>query len=237
MSYSCTISFKTINADEIYSFFQQAKKACIDNIESFAQENYAFSPPFKRCSWKPIEIDYTEEFCELEESIETWAKNSIFKFRWFYLKDLNLLGVYTDDKSLKPLFDCTIYFQNSCDQDYEFEEWNGVAAFEQIADKYKNMSDADLAKKYKEKMSDEWDADEHTVDLQYYAKSFAYDEVWNLVEHTLYNDDEALYLSVFGYYDILHMKRFSKAIIDAINQCVKEAEERIANRKAVRSDG
>ena len=73
MSYSCTISFKTINADEIYSFFQQVKKACIDNIESFAQENYAFSPPFKRCSWKPIEIDYTEEFCELEKSIETWA--------------------------------------------------------------------------------------------------------------------------------------------------------------------
>ena len=36
MSYSCTISFKTINADEIYSFFQQVKKACIDNIESFA---------------------------------------------------------------------------------------------------------------------------------------------------------------------------------------------------------
>lgn len=231
MSYSCTISFKTISADEIYSFFQQVKKACIDNIESFAKENYAFSPPFKSCPRKPIEFDYTEEFYELEKSIETWAKNSLFKFRWFFLKDLNLLGVYTDDESLKPLFDCTVYFQNSCDQDYEFEEWNGVAAFEQIAAKYKNMSDDDLIKKYKEKMNDEWDGDEHTVDLQYYAKSFAYDEVWELVEHTLYHDDEALYLSVFGYYDILHMKNFSKAIIDNINEWVKEAVERIAKRK------
>ena len=232
MSYGCQISFKTISADEIYAFFQQFKKACIDNIENFAKENYAFSPPFKRCSWKPIEIDYTEEFCELEKSIETWAKNSIFKFRWFYLKDLKLLGVYSADESLKPLFDCTVYFQNSCDQDYEFEEWNGVAAFEQIAAKYKNMSDDELVKQYRERMGDEWCADEHTVDLQYYAKSFAYEEIWKLVEHTLYNDDEALYLSVFGYYDILHMKRFSKAVIDAINEWVKEAEARIAKRKA-----
>lgn len=221
MSYRCTISFKTISSDEIYSFFQQVKKVCIDNIESFAEKNYTFSPPFKNYSWKPIEIDYTEEFFELKKSIETWAKNSIFKFRWFFLKDLNLLGVYTDDESLKPLFDCTIHFQNSCDQDYEFEEWNGVAAFEQIAAKYKNMSDDDLIKKYKEKMNDEWDGDEHTVDLQYYAKSFAYDEVWELVEHTLYHDDEALYLSVFGYYDILHMKKFSKKIIDCFNERVK----------------
>lgn len=38
MSYSCTISFKTINADEIYPFFQQIKKACIDNIESLRKK-------------------------------------------------------------------------------------------------------------------------------------------------------------------------------------------------------
>ena len=233
MSYSCTISFKTIKADEIYSFFQKVKKACIDNIEDFAKDNYVYSPPFKRCSLKPIEIDYTEEFYELEKSIETWAKNSIFKFRWFYLKDLCLLGVYTDDENLKQLFDCTVYFQDSCDQDYEFEEWNGVAAFEQIAAKYKNMSDADLAKKYKEKMGDDWDADEHTVDLQYYAKSFAYDEIWELVEHTLYHNDEVLYLSMFGFYAILHMKRFSKATIDAINEWVKKTKERTVKQKEV----
>ncbi len=227
MSYGCTISFKTISADKIYPFFQQFKKACIDNLDGFAKENFSYSPLFKKCHYKPIEIEYTEEFLELKKSTETWAKESIFKFRWFYLQDSNVLGVYSTDESLQSLFDCTVYFQNSCDQDYEFEEWNGIPAFEKIAAKYKNMTDAELVKKYREKMNDEWDADEHTVDLQYYAKSFAYDEVWELVENTLYNDDEAVYLSVFGYYDILHMNRFFKSTLDAVNEWI----ERVKNQK------
>jgi hypothetical protein len=217
MSYSCTISFKTISADEIYSFFQQIKKACIDNIESFAKENYAYSPPFKRCSWKPIEIDYTEEFCELEKSIETWAKNSIFKFRWFYLKDLNLLGVYTDDESLKPLFDCTVYFQNSCDQDYERREWEGIDAFTKIFDRWHSYSNAYVKRAYRQRYHGSFNdgyegytGEKLQQKIDYYRRSFAYDDIWEQLSSELYCEEESIFFSVYGNYEIREIIAFVK---------------------------
>lgn len=44
MSYSATISFKTIKADDIYGFFQNFKAEAIAHLEEIAEDNFIWSP-------------------------------------------------------------------------------------------------------------------------------------------------------------------------------------------------
>lgn len=105
MSYSCEISFKEINPEDVYDFLVALKNKLIDNIENIAKDNYMYAP-FVRYQHKP----YTklENYSEIECN-NSWVKQ-VFTYRYFYLKDYCLLGVYGLPNSVQNLFDDTIYF-------------------------------------------------------------------------------------------------------------------------------
>ena len=44
MSYSATINFKTIKAEEIYGFFQILKAEATSHLEEIAKDNFRWSP-------------------------------------------------------------------------------------------------------------------------------------------------------------------------------------------------
>ena len=117
------------------------------------------------------------------------------------------MGVFGVPDDVKQVFDASIYFQNSCDQDYEFNEWNGVPIFEQIANKWANATDDEVARKYLEENSSSWD-DEEPLDNDYYRRTFAYDEIWDMCSEYLWNDDRVVYISLFGYYDFQPISKF-----------------------------
>lgn len=216
MSYGCTISFKNIEAKDLFQFLQHFKDGCIKNMELIAKDEFVFSPIFRQHNAKLIE-ENGETYEKFKESTENWMKSSIFKFRWFYMADKNLLGVYGVNKSLQSLFDNTVYFQNSCDQDYEFDEWNGIPIFEEIAEKWKTATNEDIYKHFKYP-----NEQEEPIDYDYYRRSNAYDEIWKMFEETLYNDDKALYLSIFGYWDFKHVHKFYHMVVQETNNWIKE---------------
>ena len=139
---------------------------------------------------------------------EAWAKG-VFTFRFFYLADHNLVGVFGIPNDVQQVFDATIYFQNSCDQDYKFETWNGVHVFEQIAEKWKNATNEEVQSKYTEEDDGSWD-EEIPFDYDYFRRKYAYDEIWDMCEEYLFNEESVVYVSMFGYYDFHPLMKFVK---------------------------
>lgn len=195
MSYSCTIHFKNIKADEVYSFFQELKTKLISKIDDIAKDNFLWLPSI-RDEYKYKDID---KFI-VREINRSWVHNSLFKYRYFYIPQHELLGVFSLPDGFDDMFDNVSYFQNSCDQDYEFDEWKGVPIFEQIAEKWKNTTDENIRKHYIERYYSI--DDDEDFDCDYYRKSFTYDEIWKMFEDYLYNDSMCVYVSIFGGYEI-----------------------------------
>lgn len=223
MSYYCQINFKQISGDKVYSFLQGFKKEVMEHLKEIAEDNFAFSPIFKA---QPLLAEEFKVTKKLLDETRSWAINSVFRYRFFYDEKLQLLGVYSVHKPIQNLFDCTVDFQNSCDQDYEFETWKGVRYFEEVAEKWKNVSDEQMKETFKEKREEEWDP-KFCSNLDYYRRSFAYEEIWKNFEDTLYDDDSVVHLSLFGFYDFQPPRSFSHFVKEKVKEWVEENKKEI----------
>lgn len=193
MSYHADISFKTLKSGEVYPFFQTLKKAVSHNIGEIAEDEFLYMPSVR------YEHLYTDAANMVKHNAdEAWAK-SVFTMRFFYLAEHDLLGVFGVPTAVRSVFDETIYFQNSCDQDYSFDEWAAVPVFAKIAEKWRTSADDTVKAECAEKG---YECDEDCGDLDYYRRTFAYDEVWGMFEEYMWDDELAVHLSLFGYYDI-----------------------------------
>jgi len=213
MSYSCSISFKKMEASEIIPFLREIKKTCCEKIEEIAKENYLWCPFIRKHLYTP------EKFSAIpsEEMIESeaWTK-SLFTFRYFYLDEMSLLGIFGVPSCIEPMFDKTVYFQNSCDQDYERSEWEGIGAFENIYDKYDKMSVEKLLEK-DEDAKESYEDNPTSERLGYWKRSLAYKEIWSHIENYLWDDSTSIYFSLFGFYNLFEIQKFLKMCYDNSN--------------------
>lgn len=217
MSYYAPISFKTIKEGELYAFLKKIKDTCKEKIDDIAKKNFHYMPTLNTCKRKIFEgaSDMAKR-----EANEAWVRNSVFSYRFFYIPEHNLLGVFGVPDAVNKIFDLTCYFQNSCDQDYDFEDWKGVPIFEQIAEKWKNATDEEVYKSFEY-------PDEHKepIDYDYYRRSFAYNEIWRMCEHFLYSEDDVVYISMFGGYEIAEQKGFVHKCRKAYDEWKKQFEK------------
>lgn len=216
MSYYCEISFKQISGDDVYTFLQSFKKEAIAHLGEIAEENKYYSPIMKAQMCNSDEFIISQE---LRDATREWAVNSVFRYRYFYNKELQLLGIYGPPSCLKHLFDKSLEFQNSCDQNYEFEYWDGVKYFEDVANKWKAASVEEICAWYKAEFGDDLNV-ANCSDFDYYRRWAAYREIWSNFERTLEDDDSALYLSLFGYYDIMNTTCFYASVENAVRETV-----------------
>lgn len=215
MSYYAMINFKTVKEGELYGFLKQIKDACKTKFDEIAKENYIFMPSINNDYLLKNDSEYAKD--QLDRA---WMRNSIFSYRFFYLPEHSLLGVFGVPDEVKDIFDLTCYFQNSCDKDYDFEDWKGIPIFEQIAEKWKNATDEEVYKSFEYP-----DEHEEPIKYDYYRRSFAYEEIWRMSEHYLYSEDDVVYISMFGGYEIAEQKRFCKKCRDAYDEWAKQFEK------------
>ena len=215
MSYNCTISFKKIELKDVYKFFQQYKKFIIENLNKIVEDEYMWCPSVK-C--KLGKIEYKELTSKDTDIDKQWFCN-IFKHRFFYDDEFGLLGVYSVPNVAKTLFDKSIYFQDSCDQDYDFKDWEGVKEFENIYNECMKLPDENFEK------PDKWSTLKEDY-YPYYKRSLAYDKIWERYEWSLYKDDDILYISLFNLWDdLLYAERFTINCYKKFNEFWDDTQE------------
>lgn len=227
MSYSCEISFKKMDAVDIIPFLSELKQNIGKHMEDVAKDNYPFCPYIRRTLSVPEDFENVPHQ-QIQEA-KNWAFN-LFKYRYFYDTENQLLGVYGVPDSVKEMFDGSVYFQNSCDQDYDKEHYDGISLFEEIYDKWMNMPNSEFYKMYKKEYDDDFFEAYITEQSRnemsdYYRKCFAYDEIWKKYENTLFDDDAAIYFSLYGYYDSIRLYSFLKLCHKCYVESMREFEQ------------
>lgn len=225
MSYYAKISFKQIKPEDIIPFFKEFKEAYIKKIPEIAKENYPFCPAVEKNLFNFPDL-LSEDKLELSECLN-WAKDCS-RFKYFYDNEFKLLGIVGVPKCLKELFDTSIAFQNSCDQDYDRDIWSKIKALEDIYNKW-ITKDVDEIKDSYNLEDDYFDFDtdypepiERGEMLMYWRQTFAYREIWGRYEREIFDDDNAIYFSLFGTYESSKLYRILQCCLAETNAAMRE---------------
>ena len=224
MSYSATISFKKLNMNNLFSFLTSFKKAIVENLDIIAEEDFIYCPLIRHYNDFKEEDNYSalsKTYPALHEASKAWV-DRLFRYRSFYNPIFDLIGIYGVPDCVKTLFDGTCYFQNSCDQDYERKDWDHIEVFENIFDKWQNVSDEVIISYLKNNKGYTDNEILELGELDYYRRSAAYDEIWEQISNTLFDDSSVTYISIFGYYDILDISSF-------LGKCFEKAKAYFLN--------
>lgn len=224
MSYYAEISFKKLESQDIISFLKDFKYAYVKRIPEIAKENYPFCPAVGKNLFNFQ--DLAEDKLQLSECLN-WAKDCS-RFKYFYDNEFKLLGIVGVPKCLTELFDTSIAFQNSCDQDYDRDIWSKIKAFEDIYNKW-ITKDVDEIKDSYNLEDDYFDFDtdypepiEKGEMLMYWRQTFAYREIWGRYEREIFDDDNAIYFSLFGTYESSKLYRILQCCLAKADAAMRE---------------
>lgn len=224
MSYYAEISFKKLESQDIISFLKDFKYAYVKRIPEIAKENYPFCPAVGKNLFNFQ--DLAEDKLQLSKCLN-WAKDCSH-FKYFYDNEFKLLGIIGVPKCLKELFDTSIAFQNSCDQDYDRDIWSKIKAFEDIYNKW-ITKDVDEIKDSYNLEDDYFDFDtdypepiEKGEMLMYWRQTFAYREIWGRYEREIFDDDNAIYFSLFGTYESSKLYRILQCCLAEADAAMQE---------------
>lgn len=203
MSYSVSMAFTEVaDEEEVLKFFNKFRDGIKANLKDIISENEYYIPS--------IRYTYQKEDRYLMSTFdEYWLCNAL-TYKFIYLKDKNILACVTNEHDfLKSLFTNFTYFQNSTDQDYPYETWNGIKYFEEIRDKIKTIphnaegidelckiraeNNLHIWSDYKE----EWQKEK---EFEYYKRETIYSIIFSLFEKKVFNgtEDDSYYISVLN---------------------------------------
>lgn len=229
MSYYAKISFKYMNSQDIIPFLKKFKETYIKRIPEVAKENYVFCPVIRK------NLNFPNSLSELHKdkfeilNCLSWVKDCS-RFKYFYDDKFALLGVVGVPDCLNDLFDASIAFQNSGDQDYEQDAWCGIKDFEDIYAKWIAKDDNKVIDWYNAKHDFSFDKDysepiEKSEGLIYWRKAFAYQEIWERYENEIFDDTNAIYFSLFGAYESSELYKILRFCLTEGNKKLKEWEK------------
>lgn len=214
MSYYCTASFKKINSlKEFEDFLSLLKKEACDKeiVKKIIERNIFYCPlskPHLSCYYKKI----TKEEAYRCDELEYWLTR-IFTFKFTFIETLNdepfnylcMLGIPDE---LQHLFDGSICFQNSCDQNYDKSAYCDIPEFNKIYDYWTIKARDEKVFSYLRRAED--DSEEYkdaliyflnTKNHDYERKCAAYKMIAEPVEGLLYDDKTTTYIQLFRYFD------------------------------------
>lgn len=229
MSYYVEISFKQIKSEDIIPFFKEFKEAYIKKIPDIAKEKCMFCPVVAENLHFPTSLGELRKDKFETLNCLNWA-NNCSRFKYFYDKEFDLLGIVGIPECLDEMFDTTIVFQNSSDQDYDRNMWSKIKAFEDIYNKW-ITKDVDEIKDSYNLEDDYFDFDkdypepiERGEKLMYWRQTFAYREIWGRYEQEIF-DDNAIYFCLFGAYESSNLYKILQCCLEEATKTAKQLLE------------
>ena len=181
MSYWFKMHFKEIKETDVLDYCIQLANGCKQNSEEILKKNIFYIPSIRFDM--DILLDKSEYRRTWQEADRNWLY-ILFSIKFVYWADKKLLGIVGNipesvERSLK-----TIEFQNSADQDYEYECWQGINYFNKIVRIFRNADAGSIA------AQSEYSKEDIIEDIDYYRKSAIYKEIYDSLEldFWLYNE-------------------------------------------------
>lgn len=213
MSYSFGMFFTECTPDKVVSTCNSVVKTIVDNPIELIANNIENIPTIK---FK----DKTEDY--ITRSFDIAYLYQLFNFPFVYWKQYNLLALrgYFYGTEVEKLFKKHVCFQNSTDQDYDYDVWSGIVDFDIAIWKAKSTSNDELIKKYKEEFGD----DEEPEDIEYYRRTYLYDMIYKSLDldNWLYGADGKFErITINGIPNIETQIKLYSELIDIINRVSK----------------
>lgn len=228
MSYYCKLCFKQIQKTDVLDFFQQMKAEALNKLPEIAEENRSYSPLMRA-------HDFSENFeisRELRDKTIDWAAMHVFTHKYFYCDDLGVLAVFNVPKPMESIFDCVVHFQNSTDQNYDFETWEGIEVFNEAVLKWKEATNEEIQARYTEIYGD-WGHDPEEMTEQrwdYYRKTCLYKDIWKHFEGAMYSE-ELPYLATLRRSDYRLLQVFYTHVVQEVEKVAAEFRADMAKEK------
>ena len=173
MSYCFGMFFKQVKKEEVIDIMNQCAKYLIENSYEYIKKSVYYIPSVRN---RGDEI--TNEY---------WL-DTLFSLNFVYWDDINLLGLsgYEYPCEIRKMFTTHVTFQNSTDQDYEYDDWNDkIDVFKECKQYVEKLSDSDIAGLFNEdSLADDDIAglfNEDSLaddDLDYYRKTCLYNKIY-----------------------------------------------------------
>lgn len=104
---------------------------------------------------------------------ENWIYR-LFSFKFAWWEEKGIIGVSSDDFLKNDDFSESVYFQNSCDQDYSYDEWPQIPYFTNIVEKYRDADGNVLKKEFSKRSLTWYDSD---TDIGYARRTLVYEKI------------------------------------------------------------
>lgn len=200
MSYAIDLSFKEIKKDQIFDFIQKFKELVIkpEEVKKRIKENYSFS-----VRWVVGSNSNGIDDLEVEDRIESWI-DRLFTFKFIWIERYSLLAcVIRKDDLANSLFDGNVFFQNSTDQDYDYEVWKDIRPFKEISDPIEKVSfDEEGIDSLRKLSRKEWFngllSGLTDNKFEYYKRSLVYDLVFDPIEDIVFGDKNSIWVKMFS---------------------------------------
>lgn len=166
MSYRLDLSFKNCKSQDVYKNICEFQNLLLKNAVKYIKDNLIF-----------VRINEDKDRFYNNEQVDKFIA-TLFKHHIWYCEEIQALCIVwgSNVKEINDWFDGYVYFQNSTDQDYDYETWEFNEKFKSIREYIQNMSREDFVKKYNELKPFYWQEDEDVPeDIDYHRKSAVYE--------------------------------------------------------------
>ena len=187
MSYAFGMFFKQIKQEDLLSFIDKVQAEMRNHAKEWIDYNKYYAPSVRLFTLHSDEFKFAKAYLD-----EYWL-NTLFTSRFIYWPDYDLLGVsgYKLPGEIENWFDGHFSFQNSSDQDYDYETWpTGIRQFKARIDRIKNADNSTLYECI-DKYMGKYSIEEIKADPEYFKKVCIYDMIYEDLQLNdwLYNHD------------------------------------------------
>ncbi|WP_097006703.1 hypothetical protein [Lacrimispora amygdalina] len=180
MSYWFRMHFAEVEEKQFLDFCIKLNRACIEEADEIIMDNAHYIPSIQHSFGLLEESEYRENWREADRN---WLYN-LFSNKFVYWPDKGLVGAVGNFPSKIEKDLVTIEFQNSTDQNYDYEYWSGISYFEEITKLLKTgTTECILSHLNKGSVSAAcYTLEEITEDIDYYKKSAVYNSIYNSLD-------------------------------------------------------
>lgn len=177
MSYWFRMNFKEIEEKNLLDFCIMMSEECKKAATEILMNNKFYIPSIANNYDETSNKEYRRNKWSV---IDRHWLYSLFTIQYIYWTDKKLLGIVGElPKSIKSAL-TTIEFQNSSDQDYEYDNWFGIKYFEKIVININHASAAQIACLMNDRTI--YTGDEIAGDLEYSRKTAVYKIIYESLE-------------------------------------------------------